>query len=481
MRNYDLYVVFVERSLELLNAQGQLAFILPHKFFNAQYGEPLRGLLADGKHLRHVIHFGDQQIFPGATNYVCLLFLAKSEVEVCLWARADNLPRWLASHQSIERRIPSEQISAADWNYAVGKNARYFEKLKAYPTKLGNVADIFVGLQTSADRIYILKSAGESKSGLMPLQDYQGVSWQIEQEMLKPFLHDYSLSSYGTPISGHYLLFPYRLVNGKFELIQASDMKKNYPLAWKYFTANRDALCARESGKADGPEWHGYIYRKNLTLFDAPKLIVQVLSQSGRYSLDAKGIYFTGGGNGPYYGVRWTKSNGPKSLSILQALLNSRVHDFYIRNVSTTFKGGYWSYGKQYIEQLPIPEISGLECQIIETLVDHLLWLYRQPSVTQSDRNHPQDPLIASYFEQTVNALVYELFFPQELHAAVLNFFELAAATPIAKPMNPPASAAGLDWYREQFKKLSAPGHPLRVALDKLQTLDLVRIIEGQA
>jgi len=80
-----------------------------------------------------------------------------------------------------------------------------------------------------------------------------------------------------------------------------------------------------------------------------------------------------------------------------------------------------------------------------------------------------------------MNALVYELFFPQELHAAGLKFFELASATPIAKPMNPSASAGGLEWYREQFKILSATGHPLRVALDKLQTLDLIRIIEGQA
>jgi hypothetical protein len=88
--------------------------------------------------------------------------------------------------------------------------------------------------------------------------------------------------------------------------------------------------------------------------------------------------------------------------------------------------------------------------------------------------------LIASYFEQTVNALVYELFFPEELHAAGLRFFELAAASPA--PAKPPSeTAARLDWHRDQFKKLSAPGHPLRVALDKLQTLDLVRIIEGHA
>ena len=43
--NYDIYVVFVEKALSLLNAKGKLGFILPHKFFNAQYGEPLRGVI----------------------------------------------------------------------------------------------------------------------------------------------------------------------------------------------------------------------------------------------------------------------------------------------------------------------------------------------------------------------------------------------------------------------------------------------------
>ena len=85
------------------------------------------------------------------------------------------------------------------------------------------------------------------------------------------------------------------------------------------------------------------------------------------------------------------------------------------------------------------------------------------------------------YFEQTVNALIYELFFSQELHAAGRRFFELAAAASPARPAPPSESAAWLDWYGEQFKKLSAPGHPLRVALDKLQTLDFVRIFQRQA
>jgi hypothetical protein len=94
--NYDLYVVFVEKGLQLLNNRGHFAYILPHKFFNAQYGEPLRELISRGKHLRHVVHFGDQQIFEGATNYVCLLFLAKAGATECRFVRVDNLEQWLA-------------------------------------------------------------------------------------------------------------------------------------------------------------------------------------------------------------------------------------------------------------------------------------------------------------------------------------------------------------------------------------------------
>lgn len=45
----------------------------------------------------------------------------------------------------------------------------------------------------------------------------------------------------------------------------------------------------------------------------------------------------------------------------------------------------------------------------------------------------------------------------------------------------PSETVARLDRYRDQFKKLRAAGHPLRGALDKLQTLDLVGIIEGHA
>ncbi|HPC61729.1 MAG TPA: Eco57I restriction-modification methylase domain-containing protein, partial [Verrucomicrobiota bacterium] len=185
--NYDLYVVFVERSLQLLQPRGHLAYILPHKFFNAQYGQPLRELLAQGRHLRHVVHFGDQQIFPGATNYVCLLFLAKAGADACRWVRADDLPAWLATQRAPETALPAARLTAAEWNFAVGKSGGLFEKLQAMPVKLENVTSrIFQGIKTSADKIYIVEQVGKGKGLVRVFSRQLEREFELEPDLLHP-------------------------------------------------------------------------------------------------------------------------------------------------------------------------------------------------------------------------------------------------------------------------------------------------------
>jgi len=100
---------------------------------------------------------------------------------------------------------------------------------------------------------------------------------------------------------------------------------------------------------------------------------------TGRYAYVGFDSYFTGGGNGPYYGVRWVSAAEPLSLHYLQALLNSRLLDFFLHRISTSFRGGYWSYGKRFIEQLPIRPIDFAaaserpEHDVLVPLVDRIL------------------------------------------------------------------------------------------------------------
>ncbi|MCG3131910.1 MAG: Type IIS restriction enzyme Eco57I [Phycisphaerae bacterium] len=360
--NYDIYVVFTERSLELLAPDGLLGFIMPHKFWQATYGEGLRKLVADGKHLRSVVDFGDEQVFIGATTYTAIHALTKSANPNGVdYARISRLVDGLTQCATLDaggtpveaqRFLASHPVNGSAWCLQDHSEASFMKQVGAEHPRLGEVASIFVGLQTSADRIYCLESGAwpTNPVSTIKVRDNRGKQWTLERDVLRPFLYDVSFGQYDTLSSQHALLFPYKVST----LIPATEMKERYPAAWAYLRFNESALRARESGKADTPAWYGYVYRKNLTLFEDPKLIVPVISQRARYANDKSGLYFTGGGNGPYYGVRWKPGEGLPPLEYLQGLLNSRLLDGFLKQVSSPFRGGYWSYGKRFIEQIPI-------------------------------------------------------------------------------------------------------------------------------
>jgi len=55
--NIDIYVMFLEKALQIMNRTGLHGYILPHKFFQADFGENIRSLLAKEKSIRRVCGF----------------------------------------------------------------------------------------------------------------------------------------------------------------------------------------------------------------------------------------------------------------------------------------------------------------------------------------------------------------------------------------------------------------------------------------
>lgn len=284
--NYDLYVVFVERGLQLLNSRGQLAYVLPHKFFNAQYGQPLRELLARGRHLRHVVHFGDQQIFPGATNYVCLLFLARAGADTCRWVRADDLPAWLATQRAPETALPAARLTAAEWNFAVGPASALFDKLQAMPVKLEHVTSrIFQGIKTSADKIYIVEQVAKTKGVVRVFSRELDREFELEADLLHPLIKGGDSKRYSLTKTNRLILFPY--ANGA--LIPESEIKKRWPLTWRYLNANKEALESREAGAMKGEQWFGYGRTQALEVMALPKLFTPDIAPAASFSFDSTG------------------------------------------------------------------------------------------------------------------------------------------------------------------------------------------------
>lgn len=432
--NYDIYVVFVEKGLHLLNKTGRLGFILPHKFFNAQYGEPLRKVISEGKHLADIVHFGDKQIFVSATTYTCLLFLEKQARKDFCFEQIENVQAWQDENRqqsitNIQKRIPSDHATITEWNFTTGHESAVFEKIKTMPLYLGDAAHLFVGLQTDADDIFILEEIRKDNKGHVLCKSKKtGEQHWFEDDHLKPFLKgSLNIRRYGLSNVNKRLIFPYINLNGKSELIDEKKYKVHYPLTWEYLLLNRSHLQTRNKSRM-GNEWYGYVYKKNHTRFDTVKLLAPSIATGSCFTIDAEGKYYfvgSGGGGGGGYGIALKEDMF--SYYYLLGLLNSALLSLYLKKISTQFRGGYIALNRQYIEQLPIRPINfsisadKARHDNMVQLVDQMLLLNKQ--LAEAKTGHEQT-LLQRQIDATdkqIDKLVYELY---ELTPEEINIVE---------------------------------------------------------
>ena len=359
-KNYDIYALFVEKGFSLLKEGGMLGFILPSKFFNADYGEGLRKVIAENKALYKIVNFKDFQVFDGATTYTCLLFLKKEknkQFEYFELADRENLPvsRTLISFKF--KKSKQEQPKEAEpWNFVSNESKGLMGRLDGVKLRLGNIcSELFVGLQTSADPIYIIQILEEEKNFYEIVCRKTNKRYKIEKEIIKPILMGKDIHRWIILWRKLGLIFPYEIKDSKAVLIEESVFKEKFPKAWEYFLDNKKFLDMRENGKwKHKKNWHAFVYEKNLSSFSQLKILTQVLASKNSFTFDEKGdYYFVGGGNAGGYGIT-LKDEYSKDYYFILSVLNSKLLEFYLKKISTPFRGGYYSYGKRFIEKLPI-------------------------------------------------------------------------------------------------------------------------------
>jgi len=267
--------------------------------------------------------------------------------------KVDDLEAWTGNGKATVAKIPATSATAAEWNFAVGAGADVFQKLSSAPTKLGDVARIFVGLQTSADTVFLFKEFRSARKSLMKVVSKEiGKELELERAMLKPVVRSGDIGRYwATPRA--LVLFPYAL-DRDATLIPETELRKRFPNTWEYLLANKALLAAREHGKFRKSGWY-QLYPKNLTGWEEPKIMVPYMVRRLCATYDEHGHYFVNVTTG---GFAVTVDSEIASMKYVTGLLNSRLLDWFIRNVTTTFHGGYFAANKQFIEQLPIRTIN---------------------------------------------------------------------------------------------------------------------------
>lgn len=351
---FDKYYLFIERAINLLCEGGRVGYIVPHKFFIVKGGEKLRGFITDTTSLERIIHFGVTQIFPNRSTYTAIIVLVKEEKENLKFSRIDNLASIEIFETTPVIKYNNSGFGSTPWVFVSETAAKLFHRIISKGTvALKSVAEIPVGLQTSADPIYIFTPTKEDPTHFFFSKDE--TEYKVEKGICKPSLYDVSFSGFDTVSANGQIIFPYEINGDKATVISEADFQNNYPDGWAYLSLFKDKLEKR-SITGNDPKWYQYGRSQSLTKFhNTEKIVFPVLSLKPNYIIDDTNFQFTGGGNGPYYSIT---SNSDYSIYYLTGLLSHPVLEAMIKSRASEFRGDYYSHGKQYIENLPIKPID---------------------------------------------------------------------------------------------------------------------------
>ncbi len=414
-REWDIYLVFVEKALSLLKNSGRLGYILPNKFLNSQVGEGLREMLAAGKFLEKLVHFEAFQIFQGATTYTCLLFLNKAGNETA------NIARYQGPIERAEQQCPLPEaapdlwatstvnltnLSAAPWEFTSNLTA----KLKQWPG-LGTLAQIFQGTGTRADKVYLLEKRGIEGDLVRVYSPEFEREFLLEPTYLKPALRGRSIDRY--EISGDLLLIvPYEISGDKGKLIPERILAQNAPKMLEYLKKCKPRLDQRENGRFKGEGWYQYGRPQNLHRFEvAEKIVFPDVASRGTCFLDTGGVWLLD----TVYGIA-KKVEVQLDLRYLLGILNSPILTYFLKETGTALRGGYFRMKTAYLEPCPIrpidftnPADKTRHDQMV-ALVERMLALHKQLAETKTghDKTAIQRQITAT--DGQIDRLVYEMY-----------------------------------------------------------------------
>ena len=397
--SFDLYVAFVERALQLISSNGIVNFIMPVKWTNAAFGKGLRDVVSKQKAAKKIINFSEYQVFNASTytglqwfkpNSDCLEYYELDrnlESNIELKSYLENLSKDTSSI------VNTDKLNKDTWVLASSEVSKLLNKLNEQPLRLEDVFEkIFQGIATSKDDVYFLYDCTETQSTITGESRQLNKRVTIEKGLVKPLLKGEDVHRYDNLSSNRYVIFPYKLENGTANLYAEEELKLLFPNGYAYLKECETLLRGREKGRLKNDiYWYRYIYPKNLTLFQSPKLVAPEISFGGNYAFDVSGQFYS---TTTIYGYIMKESCNV-SYETLMAILNSKLCWWFISNTGTVLAQGYYRYKPAYLKPLPIPQISKETDSEIKSLVAGLA---------------KQDESNRRFLERKIDIAIYNLY-----------------------------------------------------------------------
>lgn len=196
---YDVYILFIEKGLNLLHDKGYISYICPSYFYKRNYGRNTRDLILSNGDIKFIADFKDHQIFNSALTYTCIFGINKGinyndEIKV-LGTTLFDQDAYFIKQSSLKE--PSWNLEKEGHNSILCK----INKMSNYT--FGDITkSISQGIVTGYNNIFLIKADLIEKLGL-------------ETDYLEVAHKGRDIKGYKLKESGTYVFYPY-IINSTF-------------------------------------------------------------------------------------------------------------------------------------------------------------------------------------------------------------------------------------------------------------------------
>jgi len=364
-KQFDIYVLFIEKGISLLKNGGRLGFITSSKFFASEYGIQMRKYILENCCVEKVVDVSNFPVFKDAAIYPFIFILRKENDTAKRKANVVEAVTGLATEREFSARqyklntIPQAKFETTD-KYAFDITSVFpdiIDKVEAKGFHLGSIFRITRGFRPPPNDLLISKV------------DFAQLSVREQGEYRK-------------------------LVIGK-------DLVGPYALGWGGVYVKYEPNRIYEA--------------KPKEVFESPKVMIADISYHPKAYYDLDGLYCL---KTVYLILRDKETK--YDLSYITGILNSKLTDFFFRSRFSAMhmRGAYLRFRKQFIEQLPIRRIdfnNPAEKKMHDDLValaDKMLELNKRLAPIRDKHCSERDELLReiSRTDDAIDNLVYDLY-----------------------------------------------------------------------
>ena len=330
----DIYIPFIDRSLDLISTSGKLSFICSDRWVKNKYGKILRGKVSKDFNVDIFIDMKKSNAFlKEVTAYPSIFIISRkknnkslTKIPVNPIGDVKNLNQLNVDLKNGTNISFFNDIAFRDepWLMDCPSSLRVLRKIESEFSIIENEGcRVGIGVASGNDKVYIVPE-----------------TINVEEDRKLPILLAKDIKTGKINYKGMVLLNPFEKDGA---LISIND----YPMLKKYFNKNSKLIKKRYVAKKNPSAWFRTIDKVHSNLIKEKKLLIPDIKGRANIVLDHGKFY-------PHHNLYYILSNNWE-IEALQAILRSSLSLFFIGMYSVQMRGGYLRYQAQYLRRIRVP------------------------------------------------------------------------------------------------------------------------------